>query len=172
VLSNRLFSQLLQGANKFKFPKTSFPSLLQQRATEMLARHSNTSRSLAGGHRSEEFNKLLLPHAEETITAVGHALAYDAASKAGVDQTLLDMYLSTIMHHDPAWFITKGGFSSSEELDQFRSKVVTATLSRLEKYLDDLRVARYVTSPLVTVDGWKKYLSTLNKFSGNAVPKL
>lgn len=166
VLSIRLFSQLIQGLIPDFEVLSAFPdSLLHQRAIEKLERHTKTLKTLPGGHRSEEFNKFLLPHAEDTVTAIGHALAYEAALEADVDKSLLDMYVVSIMGRDPVWFVQNGGFESCEHIDRRRSEVVSAVLPRIDQYLDGLDVNRYVTSPLVTPKAWEEYLPSLPKFS-------
>jgi len=170
TISIRLFSQLLQGLYKIDLPNPD--SILSKRASDLLERAKKVYQTIPGGHRSEEFNKRLLPRAEETVAAIGHALAYDTASSAGIDRALLDVYLSSIMRLDPAWFIGRGGYSSSEDVHIYQGQALSAALPRLDKFLEDLQVSRYITSPIATEDGWEKYISTLPKFSGNAVSKL
>jgi acyl-CoA oxidase len=170
ALCIRLFSQLIRKQYQVIVPESS-SSILAHRATELLDRYSTLARNLRAGHRGEGFNQLLLPHAEETIAAIGHALAYDSARRAGIDQKLLDVYTSFIMSMDPGWFISTGGYST-EDMDHFQSRAIRGMLPDLERYLDDLKVDRYVRSPLVKEDGWAKYYPRLPKFTGDLIAKL
>jgi hypothetical protein len=170
ALCIRLFSQLLQGLYQVEIPKAN--SLLSRRASQYLSNHSNTLRGIAEGHRSDEFNRMLLPKAEETIAAIGYALAYDAAVRAGVEKSLLDIFVGSIIRLDPTWFLCEGGFSTAEDIDRFEDQAISAAVPHLDRYIESLGVNRFVTSPLATEDGWTHYLPSLPKFEGQAIAKL
>jgi len=169
TISIRLFSQLLQGLYKIDFPNPN--SILSKRATNMLDQATTLYCTIPDGHRSEEFNQQLLPRAEETVAAIGHALAYDTASMEGADPILLNVYLSSIMRLDPAWFLSRGGYTS-EEIRHFQEKALATALPRLDSFLENLQVSRYITSPIATENGWENYISILPKFTGTAASKL
>jgi len=171
ALCIRLFSQILQKQYRVDLPDAS-TSPLAHRAIDLLDRYASLIRDLQTGHRGDEFNELILPHAEETISAIGHALAYDSAIRLGLDQKLRDLYVSSIMRLDPSWFLTKGGFTSSEDIDRFQARALRQALPDLERYLNEFNMDRYVKSPLVKEDGWGKYYPRLPKFTGNAIAKL
>ena len=63
------------------------PSALRARScfptAAIFARGRALLASFERGHRDEAFNNLVLPQSELAITALGHALAYDAARAAG-----------------------------------------------------------------------------------------
>ena len=163
----RLFSELLQGRVNLEFPESS--SILSRRAKDLLSRHSSRLHALKGGHRSEEFNTQLLPHAESTITSIGQALAYDAAKSRGVSPKLLDLYLVSAARSDPRWFMEHGGsgWKTSDDISSFESRSITQAMPDLDVFLDLLKVDKYVRAPIVQKQDWSNYYPLLQKYTAD-----
>ncbi|EGN94430.1 hypothetical protein SERLA73DRAFT_125935 [Serpula lacrymans var. lacrymans S7.3] len=145
-------------------------SLLAHHAHSLLSENLSLLASLPGGHRSPTYNSLILPQAELAIEAMGHALAYAAALASHVPQPILDVYESAVIRRDPAWYSEQGGLSRVQQRLR-EDAAVTALMPHLERYLDDLDIAPYVSAPIVSDEGWKTYYASLDAFSGDATPE-
>jgi acyl-CoA oxidase len=162
-----LFSELLLGRYQIPLPSPE-ESLLANHASAVFQENIHLFESLKCDHRSDAFNSLLLPQSELAIEAMGHALAYSAASKAGTPQYILDVYESAVIRRDPAWYAEQAG------LDRVAQRIredaaVTAMLPYLPTILAELEVAP-LTGPIASDAEWKNYLEQLTVHSGNALP--
>ncbi|KAJ7248008.1 acyl-CoA oxidase [Mycena rebaudengoi] len=119
-----------------------------------------------GGHRSAEFNALILPQSQSVIEALGHAFAYAAAQKAKLPQPILDMYECTVLRQDPAWYSEAGISRVDQRLRENRA--ISSMLPDMKAYLTDLNVAELMTAPIVSDAAWKAYVSGLITYTGNA----
>ena len=59
-------------------------------------------------HRSEAFNRLILPKCETIIRAIGYRLAYEAAVEAKLDPRIIDLFVATTVKASSAWFVEHG----------------------------------------------------------------
>ncbi len=114
TLCIRLFSELLQA-------RYSLGSLLPDASESLLAFHASalleenaTLLQTFGTHRSEAFNALILPQSQPAVEAIGHAMAYSAATKARLPQPILDLYECAVIRQDPAWY-SEHGISRMEQ---------------------------------------------------------
>jgi len=146
-------------------------SLLAQHAASLLQENSDLFLSLNCEHRSDSFNFLILPQSQNVIEAIGHALAYSAAVKAGLPKPILDVYESAIIRQDPAWYSEQAGITRMEQRLR-EDSAITSFMVHLDEYLDQLGIENYVSAPIVSDESWKDYLETLPVFSGNAVPQM
>ncbi|KAF4612701.1 hypothetical protein D9613_011755 [Agrocybe pediades] len=71
--------------------------------------------SLNCEHRSDAFTFLILSQSQTVIEAIGHALAYTAAVKAGLPQPILDVYKCAIIRQDPAWYSEQASITRMEQ---------------------------------------------------------
>jgi acyl-CoA oxidase len=161
----RLFSELLQGRVKIDFPDKL--SILTKRATALLSIYSNRLGRLEGGHRSEEFNRCLLPHAEGTIASIGKALAFGAAKSRGVPPKLLDIYLSYAVRSDVGCLsqMANTGWKTADDLASFEEQAFSNALPDLDGFLNGLKVDGYVKAPIVNKKDWANYYPLLRKHS-------
>ena len=120
-----------------------------------------------GDHRSEKANAFVLPLAEAGVSAIGHALAYSAAIEAGIPQPLLDVFECAVIRLDAIWYSESAGLSSFEQRMR-EDKASAAVMPRLDEYLRDLNIARYVRAPIVSDAAWKAYFKLLPTHSGIA----
>ncbi|KAF7419419.1 hypothetical protein PC9H_002009 [Pleurotus ostreatus] len=170
TLCIRLFSELVQGRYQVPVPDPS-ESLLAAHATSLLEENIQLYSQLQCDHRSEAFNSLILPQSQPVIEAIGHALAYSAAQKAGLPRPVLDVYESSVIRQDPAWYSEEGGLS---RLSQRRREdaAISSMLPNLSTYLSALNIEEYVSAPIVSDDSWKMYLAQLPVHTGNASPEV
>ena len=120
-----------------------------------------------GPHRKRQIEAAILPLCVPLIQAVGHRMAYDAALEASVDPTLIDIYLSSVILSDPAWYsetnVPSVHLSRSEQLEM-QLVACTKGVTRLEEWLDKLEVEPYVLAPIVSKERWDAYERTLETF--------
>ncbi|KAF7335672.1 Acyl-CoA oxidase [Mycena venus] len=163
TLCIRLFSELLLGRYNIDMP-SSGESLLSQHAHRLLEENRKLLVKF-GGHRSAEFNSIILPQSQAVIEAIGHALAYAAALENKIPQPLLDMYECAVMRLDPAWYCEAGISRLEQRLREDRA--ISFMLPDIKLYLSDLNVADLVTAPIVDDESWKRYAASLPTFAGN-----
>ena len=168
TLCIRLFSELLQGHFEIALPDPS-ESLLARHASSLLHENRDLFKSLKCEHRSDSFNSLILPQSQTVIEAMGHALAYSAAVKAGLPKPILDVYECAIIRQDPAWYSEEARISRMEQRLR-EDAAVSSFMPQLDTFLDQLNIENYISAPIVSDSRWKEYLEALPVYSGNAVP--
>lgn len=168
TLCIRLFSELILGRYEVPLPDPS-ESLLARHATSLLEENIHLYTSLGCDHRSEAFNSLILPECQKVIEAMGHAHAYSAGLRKNLPKTVLDIYESSVMRQDPAWYSEKAGITRMDQRLR-EDAAVTSALPHLASLLADLNIDDYVSAPIVSDGRWKTYLSGLPVYSGNALP--
>ncbi|KAI0702044.1 hypothetical protein C8T65DRAFT_579364 [Cerioporus squamosus] len=164
----RLYNELLLG--KYSVPAPAHTDTLLWRHAEGLLRAAREYLATCSDHRSEKANAFVLPLAEAGVSAIGHALAYSAAIDAGVPQPLLDVFECAVIRLDAVWYSESAGLSSFEQRMR-EDRASAAVMPRLDGYLRDLKIARYVRAPIVSDAAWKAYLKLLPTHSGNADAK-
>jgi len=168
TLCIRLFSELILGRYEVPLPDPS-ESLLARHATSLLEENIQLYTSLGCDHRSEAFNSLILPECHKVVEAIGHAHAYSAGLRKNLPKTVLDIYESSVIRQDPAWYSEKAGITRMDQRLR-EDAAVTSALPHLASLLADLNIDDYVSAPIVTDSRWKAYLSGLPVYSGNAPP--
>jgi alkylation response protein AidB-like acyl-CoA dehydrogenase len=169
TLCIRLFSELLQRHFELPIPEPS-ESLLAQHAASVLQENHDLFASLKCEHRSDAFNSLILPQSQNVVEAIGHALAYSAAVKAGLPKPILDVYESAIIRQDPAWYSEQAGITRMEQRIR-EDAAISSFMVHLDEFLDQLDIEKYVSAPIVSDKAWKDYLEGLTTFSGSAIPQ-
>jgi acyl-CoA oxidase len=168
TLCIRLFSELLLQRYRVPLPDAS-ESLLSRNAVSLFEENKAFLQQLPEGHRSQPFNTLVLPQAEHAIEAMGHSMAYSAGLQSSLPKPILDVYECSAIRRDPAWYSEIGGLTCHDQRIR-EDEAVTRAMPHLSAYLDDLNIEAYVSAPIVSDAGWKKYYSALSVFKGNAVP--
>jgi len=168
TLCIRLFSELLIGRYEVSMPAAE-ESLLAHHAVSLMQENRRIAKRITGGnHRSNAFNSIILPQSESVIEAMGHADAYSEARKSNIPQPILDVYECAVIRRDPAWYSEVAGLSQFDQRIR-EDKAVTSFMPHLPRYLADLEIDKYVVAPIVSDASWKKYLSELPVFRGNAI---
>lgn len=117
---------------------------------------------LVGGHRSEDYQYSILPRSEHTITAFGHALAYEAARKSNVPKELLDVYECGVIRLDSAWYVEHGMGRQEQATRDIRA--LRSAMPHLNRYLSDLGIEEYVRAMIVEKGWMKNELETLTMY--------
>ena len=166
-LCNKVFSELLQG--QYSLPiAVPEESLLARHASSLLAECTEALSQLGSGTRSQQFMSVILPQAQPVVEAIGHAIAYSAAVKANLPKPILDVYESSVIRQDPAWYSEHGMPRSAQRIRE--NKAVSSLIPELPKYLSALEIENYVMAPVISDSRWKAYLSLLIVYNGSASP--
>ncbi|TCD65983.1 hypothetical protein EIP91_001930 [Steccherinum ochraceum] len=112
ALSIRLITELLQ--DRYALPAPRDPtSVLAQHETHLFISKCAIMAS-SPISRSDTTNRLILPHCQPLVEAIGHRMAYEAAVSAGVSQDLIDMYLVSVVKLDAGWYIEYLGMTGKQ----------------------------------------------------------
>lgn len=66
---------------------------------------------------SEKFDRLVRPNCQPLIEAIGHRMAFEAAAKDGVEPYILDVYTTSCMKLDPAWYLENLSISRATQME-------------------------------------------------------
>jgi acyl-CoA oxidase len=160
--------ELLLG--RLEAPHTSNSDSLLHRHEQSLMSHLRAILS-ASGHRNPETEAILLPQSRGLIEAIGHRMAYDAAVEEGLDQHLIDSYVSHVISVDPSWYSEEAGIPRALQ-KKMELESATASFRHLESLLERLDVDSYVTAPMVSDERWEAYERSLEtyKHPGDPTP--
>ena len=120
-----------------------------------------------GIHRSERFNRDILPLALPLVEAIGHRMAYEAAIDANLDSSLLNLYESGVVKEDSAWYVEQGGLSR-EIQREMEAQAVDVLLPQMNDLLRASGVQPYSNAPMTSKTLWNDFVSGLEVFSGDA----
>lgn len=128
---------------------------------EELRRHLSTM----DDHRSEEFDRLIVPHCQPLIEAIGHRMAFEAAEKDGVEPYILDVYLTSCMKLDPAWYLEKLSISRATQMEM-ADTAIDAFIPHATKIFKDRaeELNPYIKAPMISDERWNSYVSSLETF--------
>ncbi|KAJ7485867.1 acyl-CoA dehydrogenase/oxidase [Mycena latifolia] len=169
VLSIRLATELL--LEKYCMPPSTNPHTLLGRHEEGLMTKYRSIIANSGGHRSMRFASRVIPHCEDIVRAVGCRMAYDAAIAANVPQSLIDLFVCTVVKGDLAWYI-QSQVLSSDELEDLQDSAVQRCLPHAEKWVAEMKVEPYVTAPIVSDIAWDNFRSQLHGIGSPMLAKL
>ncbi|KAI0265329.1 acyl-CoA dehydrogenase NM domain-like protein [Gloeopeniophorella convolvens] len=162
-ISIRLASELLLG--RYSLPPSTHPdSLLAQHEADLFAA-LRTQLAAMTHHRSAEYDRAILPESLPLVQALGQRLAHDAARAAGVDDTLVEMYVAGCVRDDEAWYVERLGLSRAD-VRAMEGRAAERVMPRLEEHLVALDVEAYVTAPIVSDARWAAFVEGLPTFGG------
>ncbi|KAH8085460.1 putative acyl-CoA oxidase [Cristinia sonorae] len=166
ALCIRLASELLIG--RYEMPEPADPnSLLAKHEAGLFEEARTVVMGLGAGHRSEAFNRLVLPLCQPLIEAIGHRMAYDAAVKAKVPQNLIDLYVANALKHDASWYVEHAKIGR-RKIAEIEDKALSALLPQLDALLEATGAAPYCHAPIVSDNTWKAFVDSLPHFGGVA----
>ncbi|PYH96550.1 acyl-CoA dehydrogenase NM domain-like protein [Aspergillus ellipticus CBS 707.79] len=166
VLAIRLASELLIG--RYQVPPPRDPtSLIARHEMGLFTEAQETLQALGGIHRSEEFNRDILPLALPLVQAIGYRMAVEAAIDAGIDPSLRALYESGVVKEDPAWFSEQGGLSRHAQ-KEMETQAADAVLPNLPGLVQGTGAQPYSTAPMASRPLWDGFVSELETFSGDA----
>ncbi|KAJ7661700.1 acyl-CoA dehydrogenase NM domain-like protein [Mycena rosella] len=164
VLSIRLATELLIG--RYALPAPKYPPCLAARHEAGLFRECRDQFSAMGGHhRSEAFNRLLLPRCQALVEAIGQRFFYEAAKDAGVEEAVLGIYEAGIVQSSPAWFAAYAGMNGSAQAAH-EDAAITAAMPHLERWLQWSGAHEYALAPIMTQSRWDAFVQTFPSFEG------
>ncbi|GKZ37084.1 hypothetical protein AbraIFM66950_008475 [Aspergillus brasiliensis] len=166
VLAIRLASELL--IERYQLPAPRYPdSPIARHETSLFQEAKNYLRQCGGVHRSEEFNRNILPLSLPLIQAIGHRMAFEAARDANIKSKLLALYESGAVLEDSAWYTEQGGISRSAQREM-EAQAADALLPELENLLQKSGGEMYSNAPMASDRLWNEFVSKLETFSGRA----
>lgn len=161
AISIRYATELLLG--RYEVPTASDPKSLLARHERGLFDELRGALAGMSNHRSQEFDRSILPECVGLIQAIGHRIAYEAAVQSDVDSCLVDLYVISCVRLDPAWYVEVIGLSRLEQREM-ESRAVDSVFLRLEEFLSKTEVEPYISAPFVSNEKWESYLGTLITF--------
>ncbi|KAJ6454128.1 acyl-CoA dehydrogenase NM domain-like protein [Mycena sanguinolenta] len=164
VLCIRLATELLIG--RYKLPPPMYPDCLAARyetgifeeCREVLAQKMNSQ------HRSDTFNRSLLPRCKVLVEAIGQRFFYEAAKEAGLEQAVLDVYEAGIMKRGSVWFATHAGMDAPAQF-ALEDAAITTAIPHLERWLQWSGAEDCASAPIVTQPRWDEFVRRLPSFA-------
>ncbi|PLN80602.1 acyl-CoA dehydrogenase/oxidase [Aspergillus taichungensis] len=164
ALSIRFGTELLLG--RYQPPPPKDPkNILARHEKGLLDESRLLLKGISGGHRSSEFNSLILPRCQPIVQAIGHRLAYEAALEAGVDQNLLRLFKTGVMLQDPSWYVQHAGISR-ESMFADEAQALDSVLPQLDGLLNQTGVQPYCSAPILSQDSWEAFVDQLETREG------
>ncbi|KAF8890391.1 acyl-CoA dehydrogenase NM domain-like protein [Infundibulicybe gibba] len=161
AISIKLVAELLLG--RYELPKAVDPNSLLARHETGLFEERRTILANTLDHEGRMNENHLLPYCQMMVEAAGHRMAYDAARAAGVMPALIDLYLSSIIKLDSAWYVENADVSRSAQT-QMEDAALDAVLPHVNALAEGLNVAYCVTAPIVSDAKWDAFLRGLSDF--------
>lgn len=154
---------------KYAMPPATKPDCLLARYEVGLAEEALTIiESIPEGHRSQEFNRLLIPLCRPIVEAIGNRMVYETALAAGVvDPNLLALYEVGAIKENLSWYI-EHGLLTRAKVREMENDALDAIGPRLSEMLDCLSIAPYVKVPILEDSSWTDFARGLEDFKGNA----
>ncbi|KAK7036234.1 acyl-CoA dehydrogenase NM domain-like protein [Favolaschia claudopus] len=156
VLCIRLATELLIG--RYTLPAPKYPDSLAARLEAGLFNEAlGLLNQIGSQHRSEAFNRMILPRCKRLVEAIGQRFFWEAAKEAGVEQALLDVYEAGIVKHSPVWFAMNAGVVDAEGWEE-RAMTRAMEGGCLERWLEMTGAGEYVTAKMMTQEGWHRFV--------------
>ncbi|KAI0735596.1 acyl-CoA oxidase [Earliella scabrosa] len=169
ALCIRLAPELLLG--RYRIPTSQHPTsrlaLHERRLTDEL-QAIIASASVNGGHRGPDVSRLLLPRCMPYIEAIGHRMAYEAATDAGVALPLLRLYEAGVVGVDLAAYLEFGLVPSRRAWAEEEAAALSEVYARLDSFLDATGAAPYARAACVSQEAWDAFVRTLEVYDGSA----
>ncbi|KAL4935087.1 hypothetical protein BDV06DRAFT_137715 [Aspergillus oleicola] len=166
VLAIRLASELLLARYKVT-PQRDPDSALARHESSLFVESSESLFAISGTHRSEAYNRNVLPRSLPLVQAIGHRMAFEAAVAASIDPRLVALYESGAILEDSAWYAEKGGISRATQREM-EARAADALLPDLERFVAETGAEGYSTAPMASGKRWNEFVAGLEEFSGDA----
>ena len=166
LLRTGLATELLIG--RYSMPTPADPSsLLARHEAGLFEEARRIMADLGMRHRSNGFNRLILPLCQPIVEAIGHRMAYEAAVKAKVDPNLLALFVAAVIKHDFSWYVEHLELRRRQQ-QEMEDRALEALLPKLEQLLEATNVKSYCLAPIVSDQAWDKFVESLPCFKGEA----
>ncbi|KAF7356178.1 hypothetical protein MVEN_00949100 [Mycena venus] len=160
----RLVSELLQ--ERYHVPSSTHPTSLLALHEQGLFAENRAILAKISGHRSADFNNLVLPKSEQIVRAIGHRMAYDAAVDAGLDPRITSLYLATAVKLDSAWYSENADLPRHLQ-DAQENEAICAALPCLDEWLVKTGVERHSQVPILSESNWATFVEGLQEFGSD-----
>jgi acyl-CoA oxidase len=152
---------------RYELPRPTDPkSLLALHEAGLLSKYREVIRA-AVHHRNQEVNNYVLPHCQRIVNAIGNRMAYEAAKAAGVSSCLVDLYLSSVIQSESAWYVENLELGTTRQ-EKLQADALNAVLLQVEKFIQGLNVEDYLKSvPIISDARWNSFVQGLEAFDGN-----
>lgn len=147
---------------------TSFLAKYEQGLLDELRGITST---LSGGHRGEDYDRLILPRSQRFVEAIGYRIAYEAAIEAGVHPDLVVLFEIWVMIQDLSWFVQHASVTR-EQIFQMEAESISAVLPQLDALLDATGAEPYCTAPIVSQTSWEHFVDHLETKTGSATTNI
>ncbi|RDW78585.1 putative acyl-CoA oxidase [Aspergillus mulundensis] len=165
VLAIRLASELLLSRYRLPAPRTPDSAIARHEAG-LLAEGQESLRNI-GSHRSEAYNRNILPLSVPLIQAIGYRMAVEAAAAAPIDPGLVALYEAGVILEDSAWYTEQGGISRKEQMEM-EARAADALLPDLERLVAESGAEKYSYAPMASDELWDEWMDGLQEFRGEA----
>ncbi|KAF7356481.1 Acyl-CoA dehydrogenase NM domain-like protein [Mycena venus] len=159
VLCIRLASELLIGRYQLPAPRNP-SSLLAMHEGKIFSEMRGIFEKLGKNHRSEEFNRILLPRCIPLVIAIGQRMAFEAALDAHVEPDLVAVYEASAVLQDLAWYV-ENGLTTREVAIAKEVDALTRAFVILDQVLDKNGCEPYIHTPILSSSAWANWVATL-----------
>ncbi|KAJ7738064.1 acyl-CoA oxidase [Mycena maculata] len=159
VLCIRLATEYLLG--RYPLPKA-------QRLHTLIAKHEMgifvemrlALVAMGKNHRSEEFNRFLLPRCVALVLAIGQRMAYEAALDAHVHPALIRLYEAGAVLQDLAWYV-ENKYVTRETAKKNEAAAIDGVLEVLDTVLAENACEEVLHAPILSDERWSEWVATL-----------
>ena len=165
-----LASELL--GNKYNLPAPQDPTTNLSRHEAGLFSEAKDKIADLGkneNHRSQAFNRHLLPRCRPLVEAIGHRMAYEAAKDSGVRSELLDLFQWLCISADLSWYVENCLVTREGALNSVAEAYSRAFPILLDE-INSTAADDYITAPIVSEMSWEKFVDGLPSY-GNPSDK-
>ena len=149
-------------------PPPQYPdSLIARHEAALFAEARDRLKNLEGNHRSERFNRDILPLSLPLIEALGYRMAFEAARDASIDWKLMALYESGVIKEDSAWYAEQGAISRQVQ-QEMEAQALDALLPNLADLVQETGAQPYSNAPIACERLSNEFISELQTFSGDA----
>ncbi|KAL3469699.1 hypothetical protein BJX99DRAFT_267941 [Aspergillus californicus] len=166
VLAIRLASELLIGRYEVP-PAKDLSSIFAQHEAALFAEARESLQQSGNLHRSEQYNRNILPLSLPLIQAIGYRMASEAATEANLDSRLIALYNSGAILDDSAWYAEQGGISRKMQREM-EAQAADALVPDLERLVEETGARGYSTAPMASAELWDGFVAGLEEFRGEA----
>ncbi|RXW22621.1 hypothetical protein EST38_g3244 [Candolleomyces aberdarensis] len=158
VLSLRLISELLIG--RYELPAAQDTNGILYKHERGLFDEAASVLSGLPHHRTDAFNRLILPRCEKLTLSMGYRMAYEAAVEARLDPRIINLFRASSVRWDEGWYTEAMGVSR-ETMFLDEDQALNDALPFLDKWADDLEVGDYVHAPITSGERWSEFFDNL-----------
>ena len=116
------------------------------------------------GHRSDTFNRLILPLCQPLVEAIGCRMAYDAGVKMNVPTELLALYEVGVIKMDSSWYVEHAGLGRQVQ-HEMEDRAAGAVWPNLEMWLEMTNAGPYCTAPILSQASWAQFEDSLHCYA-------